>query len=300
MVHGDDVTDDTLALNAALSAGDVYIESGTYLISGEITVASGRHIQCQCNTPSGVCTATTDSNGMITGSIQGISAYLDNYSATAGGMLGIGILGNNDVGNSIFYCGFRGQYVNNTNPPCNTNEYTRFVTLGQTSNVEIVANDWNGIPGGVAAILINGGTSSNTNNNAIVSWNTAEHCGYYFLQISGAIGTTVQRNTLNDCSGMIEGNGGTEVLTNTSVDHNHLTFTHGIPYTSTRCPGSYGFNGLTCGIAPGSQSYTSETCSSNIIDGTHASGLMENASGDPATYTNNTCTGGCGMNNYSQ
>ena len=307
-VAGNDVTDDTNALQAAVNAGDVFVEAGTYLIGGQVVLPAGRHIQCQCNTPSGVCTATTDSNGNITdgsastgaGNITGISAYLDNYSASPAGMFGIGIFGNEDTGSSIFYCGFRMANVNNTNPPCNNDETAKLINIGQSSaSIKIVGNDFNGMPGAVAPILLNGGTTSGTTNtNTLVAYNTAEHCGYYFVQAAGMSGATIEYNTTNDCSGMIECDNPSNLCQNTLVYQNHMTFTYGVPYTSTRCSGGSGFNGLTCGYAHGSN-YTTDTCQNNIIDGTHDSGIMTQATDSPI-MTNNTCRGGCSINNYAQ
>jgi hypothetical protein len=140
-------------------------------------------------------------------------------------------------------------------------------------------------------------------NGTIIEYNTAEHCGYFFLQIASGTNTIVSHNTLNNCPGMAEADSTSQANTGDVADSNHLTFTHGVGCRASILPGCNGFDGLTCGISASATpyNYSGNSCSNNIVDGPHASGLYENAAGgtqDNATYINNTCTGGCVLNQY--
>jgi hypothetical protein len=46
-IHGDGHSDDTAGLQAAINAGDLDVRAGTYAISGDVTIPTGRNIQCQ-------------------------------------------------------------------------------------------------------------------------------------------------------------------------------------------------------------------------------------------------------------
>ena len=324
MVHGDGITDDSAAMQAAVNAGDVYVQSGNYAILNQVTISTnGRNIQCQCNTPSGVCTAAIDSNGIITNTISGISTYFVNTATSTWNMFSIGSANNT----SIFYCGFKGVNYNATARTLGTTGFNQFVTMagwaGATANnTRLIGNDFNGVPGMIAAVLVHGNMSPNDQpppSGTVISWNTFQHCGYYGIQVdaSQSPGTTISYNRFNDCSGMVEGNVTTPKATADTdllIDHNHLTFTYGIGAAETNCGSLLGFCGLQ-GLTGGSNAsgapfdYSGNTVSNNTVDcqslasatGNGQCTIQETANcsgiGTPpacnATYTNDTCTGNC-------
>ena len=78
--------DTTSAFNSILASHDILVSPGTYEVLGTLVFPANRHMQCECNTPSGVCTAALDSYGNIAsgsnygvGSIAGISAFFTDH-----------------------------------------------------------------------------------------------------------------------------------------------------------------------------------------------------------------------------
>ena len=278
--------DSTSAFQSAINAGDVHVTAGHYLILGNLYFPSNRHMQCDLN------------------SSNQPTAFLQNPSQTSGYM----ILMNSTTNSSIFYCGFRGPNadLNAQTVASANNDAFIFIQGANGNGNQLVGDDFNGIGGQQAAVMVYASNSTQPPpNGTIISWNTFEHCGYYAVQLTSATNTTISHNTANDCSGMIEPDDTGQANTGNVVDSNHMTFTYGVgcrqQYEST----CYGFDGLTCGAAPETGfNFSGNTCTNNIVDGPHSSticAVSPCSHGDPpANYTSNTCTGGCVMNDYGQ
>ncbi len=263
-------TDSTTAFSNALANGDLQVPSGTFLINGHISVPSNRNIQCA---GSGL-TVLKETNGC-------------NYTEQ------MFDLQNSDT---VYNCGFWGPNANRNAVPC-AGSYGSFFLRWSGDSVTVVGNDFNGINGYVAALVI--GSTSTVASNSTVCGNTFEHCGYNAWQLSQGNGVIIEHNTMNDCSGDVEANNSSASYTNNIVNRDSYTFTYGIG--NNKANGGTGFDGLTCGNALGAN-YSGNTCENNTIDGTHTSGLVESCGGGynctPAAYINNTCTGGCQVNQY--
>jgi hypothetical protein len=134
--------------------------------------------------------------------------------------------------------------------------------------------------------------------NNLVTYNSFEHCGLYALQLTSGMNNTVSHNTLNDCSGFVEGDDTGQVNTGNVIDSNHLTFTFGIgwSYPTGGCNCLRG--GDTAGGIP--FDYSGNIVTNNIVDGTYPSTILENAQygGQPASYSGNICLEGCQLNIY--
>ena len=283
--------DSTMAFQNALNTGDVLVPLGYFKILGHIFFpATTRHMQC------------TLSNG-VSGAKQ---SFLVNMSTSEYQMFDIG----GSTNSSIFYCGFRGPNADiNARPAVNGSSQSFFIRVGNNSvNNQFVGNDFNGNNGVVGMMDLIAGSGAEPSD-TVISWNTFEHCGMYAVQISAAKGTTtVSHNILNDCSGFVEGNVTSPATSDTGIliDSNHLTFTYGIGADEPNCAALVGFCGPAALRAGDSASgaalnYSGNTASNNIVDGPAPSGILENANGgaqNDAQYINNTCTGGCRMNNY--
>ena len=286
--------DSTTAFQNALNAGDVLVPAGHFLITGHLYFPTNRHMQC------------TLSNG-TSGTAQ---SFLVNTAMTGYQMIDMDVT----TGSSIFYCGFRGPNADIASRPAVNTNAPFFVRIsggaaGSTSNNQLVGNDFNGIQGVVAAVVVYAPAGDSAPSGTVISWNTFEHCGYYAVQVAAAQGTTtISHNTLNDCSGFVEGNVTSPATPNTGVviDSNHLTFTYGIGATEPNCAsllGFCGFDGLTggCSASGSAFNYSGNTVSNNIVDGTYHSTILEAAVGgsqNDAAYTNNSCTGACVVNAY--
>ena len=286
--------DSTTAFQNALNAGDVLVPAGHFLISGHLYFPTNRHMQC------------TLSNG-TSGTDQ---SFLVNTAMTGYQMIDMDVT----TGSSIFYCGFRGPNADIASRPAINTNAPFFVRIsggagGSTSNNQLVGNDFNGIQGGVGAVIVYAPPGDSAPSGTVISWNTFEHCGYYAVQVAAAQGTTtISHNTLNDCSGFVEGNVTSPATPNTGVviNSNTLTFTYGVGATEPNCSsllGFCGYDGLTGGASAGGAAfnYSNNTVSNNIVDGIYPSTILQSAVGgsqNDAVYTNNTCTGGCAVNAY--
>jgi hypothetical protein len=286
--------DSTTAFQNALNAGDVLVPAGHFLITGHLYFPTNRHMQC------------TLSNG-TSGVLQ---SFLVNTAMTGYQMIDMDVT----TGSSIFYCGFRGPNADIASRPAINTNAPFFVRIsggagGSTSNNQLVGNDFNGIQGGIGGVVVYAPAGDSAPSGTVISWNTFEHCGYYAVQVAAAQGTTtISHNTLNDCSGFVEGNVTSPATPNTGVviDSNHLTFTYGIGATEPNCAsllGFCGFDGLTggCSASGSAFNYSGNTVSNNIVDGTYHSTVLKAAVGgsqNDALYINNTCTGACVVDAY--
>ena len=168
------------------------VPAGHYLITGHLYFPAGRHMQCAYDS-----------------SFKPL-AFLQNPSSGNYEMIDIDGTSN---GASIFYCGFRGYNADVAGTPaCQiTGPFFIRVSGGLSDtyplNTQIVGNDFNGNGGGNAAINVYAGDTSagwGAPHGTIISWNTAEHCGYYFVQATSSVNGSFTHNTLNDCSGFVE------------------------------------------------------------------------------------------------
>jgi hypothetical protein len=272
------VADVTTAFQSAVNAGDLDIPAGTFKLAQvsptTITVPSGHNVRCE--------------NGAVlnTNTSTSVNFHIFEFNDTAS--------------SSIVNCKFRGPNYNIASIPPLSNSFQSAVYIQTTSALSkshdnlVACNDFNGIAGFIGAVQIygNDGNQPASFHNTVQS-NTAEHCGYYFIQISSGKNNIVTGNTLNDCAGFVEADDIGQQNTGNLVDSNHLTFTYGVGQSASN--GGSGCNILTCGLAPANFNYSGNTCSNNIVDGTHASSVnrLVNAGGTPAVYTSNTCTGSC-------
>lgn len=278
-------SDSTSAFASAISAGDVLVPAGTFKITGHLYFPSNRHMQC---------TLTHGTYGTI-------ESFLKNTSQTTT-MIDMDSTNNS----SIFYCGFVGPNANisATSTASLNNSFFVRVSGPNGNNNQLVGNDFNGIGGFVGAVFIGAADSQQPPPNAtLIEWNTAEHCGYYFLQEASSTNSTVSNNTLNDCSGAIEAADTGQAITGNVVSNNTWTFTYGVGCRASILSGCQGFDGLTCGAAA-EVNYSGNTCSNNTVNGSHGSTICESSpcanTSNPAVYTGNTCTGGCVLNNYNE
>jgi len=207
------------------------------------------------------------------------------------------------VGNSIFYCSFRGPNAGLLGQPPHNAVFQSFIQIrsaaGVSSSNTIANNDFNGIGGFIGAVMIYGSDSNQPGpQNNLVTYNSFEHCGLYALQLTSGKNNTVSHNTLNDCSGFVEADDTGQVNTGNVIDSNHLTFTFGIgwSYPTGGCNCLRG--GDTAGGIP--FDYSGNIVTNNIVDGTYPSTILENAQsgGQPASYSGNTCLEGCQLNIY--
>jgi hypothetical protein len=273
--------DSTSAFQSALDAGDLDVPAGTFTILGTVYPPSSRHIQCE------------PGSYLQTANSQTSNLSMFNMDGT--------------IGNSIFYCQFRGPNADLFEKPPFSSVFQSFIQIRSVGGVSaentIANNDFNGIGGFIGAIMIYGNDSNQPGpQNNLITYNTFEHCGYYALQLTSGMNNTVSYNTLNDCSGFVEADDNGQVNTGNIVDSNHLTFTYGIGLTSPDCISGCGFNGLTGGAnARGAAyDYSGNSVTNNIVDGAYPSTIYEAAApgGQPASYSGNTCIEGCQLNVY--
>lgn len=282
-VHGDCATDDTAALQSAITAGDLNVAAGCYEITGNVIWPSSRHVQCAHD------------------SAFKPLAYFKNETS------GQWIMNDWDGTNydSIYYCGFRGPNYNKGSQPVFSSNAEAFIReqIGgstMTTNAQIVGNDFNGVGGFLAAVYITaGGSSTIGNDGTFIGYNTFEYCGYNAVQEGGTSNSRVVFNTMSDCSIDLEADVGTWLFIGNVIDHNTMTFTFGVGDVQPN--GGSGFNGLTCGNV-GTVDYSKNVCQNNVLLGTHASGICAttacvNNGQTPAKYYNNTCAVVGGVSN---
>jgi hypothetical protein len=277
--YGADATgrnDSTSAFQSAINAGDLDIQAGTYKILGTVTVPGVRNVRCE----SGASLINQSSSAFIMFELDG------------------------NTGGSFFNCHFRGPNYNINASPSVQNFSQNFIweqsigNLGTTGNLQIVGNDFNGIGGYTGAIGIYGGDPNQPPpHNIRIRYNTFEHCGYYAVQVTSATNSLIDHNTTNDCSGWVEADDTGQENTGIVIDSNIMNFTYGVGQAN---PGGNGFDGLTGGSdASGSFfNYSGNTVSNNVMGGTHASSILIHGNNSPATYTNNTCSSPCVIDDY--
>jgi hypothetical protein len=288
-IHGDGVTDDTACFQAAVNQGDVLVEPGKYALGGVypnfITMPSNRNIRCD-----------TGGNAAA-GSVSFINT--DNSQVHAWYMF---YITGNTVNDTIFWCQFRGVNYNDPGAPLaqqfnGTGQYTVYIATlnpGNTNSSHVIAeNDFNGLGGDVGTILATSSSASYTPpQNVTVEYNTAEHCGYRFVEIEAGNSDTITHNTESDCGDAIEALSTSYTFSNNTFSYNSYAWPHGtgayIYY------GYAGDNHLSENIAC-NNAYTSSPCDAEITVANHTNTFKYNrlsgAVGNRLLIGNSTCTG---------
>lgn len=277
---GDGTTNDTTVLSSAINARDTIVlgnaqctgagtftsGTGTFAISGTNSCCTGAGTGT-CNPSGGYNIATFNNSGTFSplGAITiptgrdircggGTGTDTANlYFRFVGTTTQVGAVFQFAGSGSIFGCGFRGFNYNTSGVPVAGNNGSAFIVTYNANNYQISNNDFNGIIGAASAMSIY--------NNATITFNHAEHCGYYSIQTSGHGGNTVliDHETDSDCSCCVEG---------TFTTTPHITMSNG----TTTFPNGNGF----------SQSHVSMT---------GESGGTANCDYSQSSLTNWTCTG---------
>jgi hypothetical protein len=277
---GDGSTDDTNCIQKAVNHGDVQVNAGHYVInrinnrlgwSDAVDIPSGRNVRC----------------GAGTNPLDGTEIFSYNVGARAYSafiMKGRG---------SFMGCSFRGPNYNR-HPPLSNNKNQAFIRVinPRSSQVLIANNDFNGSGGYVADIDVN-----QPGRNTLITYNTAENCGYYFVQASGTHGLTVSHDILNDCSCCVESGG--PAVRGVLIDHVSATFTYGNGVATLDAKEDNGTNFLTGGTDSSGKpfNYSGVTVQNSSCSGTIGAGLDEYVAGGNSrncpTYINNRYTGSC-------
>ncbi len=264
------------AFSKALNAGDLYVPSGTFLINSTVTVPNGRRIECD---PGAVLKTTSKS---------GYTMFLFN----------------NNNGGGVWNCHFAGTNYN-VSPPGYVAAGQQFIfhqstdTSGRAGNLTIANNDFNGINGYTGAVEIYASASNQPPPGGdIITCNTAENCGYNFVQVTSAVNTTISYNTTVDCSGWVESDNTGQINTGNVATHNSATFNAGVGYANHGGGNNGAWNHITCGASCGGSAcdFSGNSCSYNQCGGLVSSWLLESAVGgssNNAAYTGNTVSGSC-------
>lgn len=264
------------AFAAALAVGDLDVPAGTFLISTSVTVPNPRGIKCE----PGAVLKRTD--------LTSWAMFMFNNNS-AGGMWG---------------CHFRGPNYN-VSPPGYVGVGQEFIfhqstdTSGVAGNLLFTNNDFNGINGYTGAVMVYANSANQPPPHGdTIACNTAENCGYNWLQLTSARNTSVRYNTTLDCSGDVEADNTSQQNTGNVIDHDDMTFTAGVGYANHGGGQSGNWNHLTGGVSASGAAfnYHGNTVSNSICHGTQASWLYESAVGGPqnnAIYTNDTVSGAC-------
>lgn len=268
--------DSSAAFAKALSYGDLDVPPGTFLVNNPVSVPNGRRVKCEA----GSALKSTSNSG---------------YSM---------FVFNNNHGGGIWNCRFEGTNYN-VSPPGYVSVSQQFVfhqsigNGGTAGAVTIANNDFNGINGYTAAVVLYASDANQPPPNGdVITCNTAENCGYNFLQIASAKNTTVSYNTLTDCSGFVESDDSYQINTGNVVTHNSVTFKTGVGYANHGGGNTAGWNHITCGTSCSGNTciYSGNTCSYDQCGGWVSSGLLESAVGgsaNNASYVGVAVSGAC-------
>jgi hypothetical protein len=130
----------------------------------------------------------------------------------------------------VWNCHFEGSNYN-VSPPGYVGVGQQFIyhqstdTSDTAGNLTIANNDFNGINGYTAAVEVNASASNQPRPNGdVVTCNTAENCGYNFVQLTSATNSTISYNTMTDCSGWVESDNTGQVNIVNVATHNSATF----------------------------------------------------------------------------
>jgi len=270
------VNDSSAAFSKALASGDLDVPPGTFLIKSTVSVPSGRRIKCE---PGAVLkTSTTSAYTMF--------------------------VFNNTSGGGVWNCHFEGSNYN-VSPPGYVGVGQQFIfhqslgNSGSAGNLTVANNDFNGINGYTGAVMVYGSDANQPPPNGdVITCNTAEDCGYNFVQITSATNTIVSYNTTTDCSGFVESDDTGQINSGNLVTHNSATFKAGVGYANHGGGNNGSWNHITCGASCSGSAcnFSGNTCSYNQCGGSASSWLLESAVGgssNDASYIGNSVSGAC-------
>ena len=214
-------TDDTSAFQNLLAAGDIIVQAGTYRIDGNVTIPTGRSIQCQPG-----------------------ATFLDGQTATTF-MFSIGYWAGTGSGNNqITGCTFEGTDVpaganNYANYHGGTSGYSELFVIGtgngtHPDNILIENNTFKDGQGDHLITYSSCGTAqtgaANCNSGApgtegpshiTIYNNTFQHCAQPGLHINGGQNIHIANNTFTDCDDHgEEDNGVLQVMTGIMWNNN--------------------------------------------------------------------------------
>jgi hypothetical protein len=292
---GDGSTDDSACIQTAVYDGDVQVNGGNYALNTivdpgnygrDIDVPAGRNIRCGTGTNPSYPAPLNGSAGIFSWGAS-VAAQYRSFLMEGGG--------------SIMGCQFRGPRYGAPGSTMN-NKNQGFIGIVNPGGAQVlIANDdFNGSEGYLADVdIAQNGTGT------LITYNTAENCGYYYVQSSNTNGATISYSTIKDCSCCVEQGGGPGAPDyNVHIDHITSTFQYGTGVAVFDGAQTSGQNFLSAGndSSGGVFNYSSNTlsnssCSGTMMDGTYYAGLDEYVAGGNAancpTYINNKYTGSC-------
>jgi hypothetical protein len=256
--------DATSAFQSAANAGDIHVPSGTFKINGQVNLNS-RSMYC------------------------GAGAVLWASTAQSQRMFRI----YNSVNQSMFNCHFRGPNYNQNSPAYHLFPQDFVWVIPPSTNFRMVGNDFNGAGGYTGAIDVYAGAGP-APVGTYIGYNNFDHCDYYAIQVTAGQNTHAEFNTSNDCAWWVEADDNGQTNTGNVANDNHVTFTFGTGDSQNAGGGRFGSE-FTCGhdASSSAYNYSGNYCKNNTVDGPYASYLQMDATGTPARYCGNTCTGGC-------
>jgi hypothetical protein len=110
-----------------------------------------------------------------------------------------------------------------------------------------------------------------------VTCNTAEKCGYNFVQLTSARNSTISYNTMTDCSGWVESDNTGQINSGNVATHNSATFIAGVGYANHSGGNTGSWNHITCGAccSGSARNFSGNTCSYNQCGGSATSWLLD-------------------------
>src|SRR5579885_1762443 len=270
------IRDSSAAFKTALGYGDLDVPGGIFLINSTVMVPNGRRIKCE---PGALLKTSSTSNYVM-------FRFDNNY------------------GGGVWNCRFAGTNYN-LSPPGYLAVNQHFIfhqsigTSGSAGKLTIANNDFNGINGYTGAVTVYASDANQPPPNGdIVTCNTAENCGYDFVQLTSARNTTMSYNTTTDCAGWVEADDTKQINTGNVAKHNSANFKAGVGYANHGGGNNAGWNHITCGASCSGSAcnYSGNTCSYNTCGGSVNSGILQSAVGgssNNAVYIGNTIYGLC-------
>lgn len=238
--YGDGVHDDTACMQAAVSAGDVLVEPAKpgsyYYIAGPwIIVPPSRNIRCDTNGQPALGTVAFGNEN------PNANFFMFSFGYSAFGY----------YGGSIYGCQFRGPNYNAVGrpaPPAWVNQGFVQITGPGGGGQLIAENDFNGI-GGLSGAVNFEGTEKDSPPlaNAVVEYNTFEHCSSNAWELTAGVNNTITHNTVTDCSPAIEAYNLATVLAWNVVSYNTISFQYGVgACTGNNCSANFMTGGVAC------------------------------------------------------
>ena len=255
------VNDSTAAFQKAVDAGDMLIPSGTYKISGQITVPSNRNIQCAV------------ANKTI----------IKNPNSTNGNVFLIPA-GTGWV--SVSNCDFEG--TNTSQPPkyVAAYEWNYFVEIEYGAHdVEVENNYFRNCAGNACVHTYTNDTNPATTNITVRN-DEFDNCGIYGVTTDGTTNSYIGYNIAVDCTIGPESEDALQPLNTGLIEQNHMTRKYGTGWENA---GGVALS-LTCGWSNG-LNYSGMTCQDNVgafgTPATHLPWMYGTTVVGHGTYINN-------------